>query len=76
MNKAPVINKEQFEKDGFLVIKNWFTPDEIEQLRKDCYAQYEDDSRKGLNFDIKNTKARSVKGDLLSKGHRKKVLPE
>jgi hypothetical protein len=74
MNNLSVINKEQFDKDGFLIFKNLFTSNEIEQLRLDCYKQYEDDFAKGLTYDIKNTNARSVKGDLLSKKHLKKVL--
>lgn len=74
MNKSPIVNKEQFDKDGFLIIKRMFTPEEIEQLRTDCYKQYEEDKAKGLNYNINNTSAYTVKGDLLSKRHLKKIL--
>lgn len=68
------IDKARFDKEGYLVIKNVFTPAEIEKFRADCYLQFEEDKKKGLNYDIARTKARSLRGDLLSKRLMRKIL--
>jgi hypothetical protein len=70
------IDKQRFEKDGYLVIKNVFTASEIEQMRKDAYEQYEIDGKKNLAFTLPDipSKARYSKGDLLSKELLSRVL--
>ncbi len=69
MSSNLVIDKQRFEQDGYLVVKNVFTVEEIKQLRDEAYRQYEIDTAKKLNFQLPNlpTKARYSKGDLLSK---------
>jgi hypothetical protein len=69
MDHNLVIDKQQFEQDGYLVVKNAFTPEEIKQLREEAYRQYEIDKQKKLDFTIPNfkTKAKYNRGDLLSK---------
>jgi hypothetical protein len=69
MMKDLNIDKNRFENEGYLIIKNVFTPEEIETLRKKAYLQYEIDTKKSLTFSLPNmpTKARYSKGDLLSK---------
>ena len=63
------IDKKQFDKDGYLLIQNVFSPSEIEQFRQLAYEQYEIDKSKKLDFQLPNlpTKAKYNKGDLLSK---------
>ncbi len=63
------IDKVSFERDGYLVVKNVFTAEEIKQLREEAYKQYEIDKAKNLTFQLPNlpTKAKYSKGDLLSK---------
>jgi Phytanoyl-CoA dioxygenase (PhyH) len=61
--------EENFERDGYVIEKNVFSNEEIEQFRKLVYAQYEIDKAANLNFTPPNSrsKAKYVKGDLLSK---------
>jgi hypothetical protein len=76
MNNSLVIDKQRFEKDGYLVVKSVFTAEEIKQLREEAYKQYEIDKQKKLDFQIPNlpTKAKYSKGDLLSKELLRHVL--
>ncbi len=69
MNNKLVIDKQRFDKDGYLLIKNVFSAKEIKQFREDAYKQYEIDKQKKLDFQLPNlaTKAKYSKGDLLSK---------
>jgi len=69
MNKDLIIDKAAFERDGYVVVKNVFSADEIKQLREEAYKQYEIDKQKKLDFQLPNlpTKAKYSKGDLLSK---------
>lgn len=66
--------KVHFEKYGFYIFKNLFTTQEIDNLRQNCYLQFEADSKIGLNYFINGTKAKSAKGDLLSKKHLNKII--
>lgn len=61
--------KHTFDKDGFVLVKNVFSEEEINRFRKLVYEQYEIDLQKKLNFELKNSasQAKYVKGDLLSK---------
>jgi hypothetical protein len=67
MNTNLAIDKQRFEQDGYLVVKNVFTPGEIKQLRDEAYKQYELDAAKKLTFQIPNlpTKAKYSKGDRI-----------
>jgi hypothetical protein len=69
-----IIDKEKFEKDGYLLIKSLFTKEEIEAFRKDCYTQFEIDDKKGLTYSIKKVQARALRGDLMSKALIRKML--
>ncbi len=40
------INKQKFEEDGYFLVKNLFTKEEVNIFRKNCYAQYEIDTKK------------------------------
>jgi hypothetical protein len=64
-----IIDKEKFDKNGYVLIPKVFTESEIEQFRKLAYEQYEIDKNKKLDFQLPNlsTKAKYNKGDLLSK---------
>jgi Phytanoyl-CoA dioxygenase (PhyH) len=61
--------KQQFDTDGYSLVKNAFTEKEIEQMRTLVYEQYEIDTKKGLSFTLPHlkTNAKYAKGDLLSK---------
>ncbi len=63
------IDKQKFERDGYVVVKNVFSAEEIKQMRIEAYRQYEIDKQKKLDFQLPNlpTKAKYSKGDLLSK---------
>ena len=77
MNTKIFVDKKKFEEDGYLVIKNVFSNEEIELFRADCYKQFDMDTQKGLNFNIGKTNARSVRGDLVSKDLiRKRILDD
>ena len=69
MNAKLNIDKKSFEENGYLVVKNVFTKEEIEQFREEAYRQYELDKKELLTFQLPNlpTKAKYSKGDLLSK---------
>lgn len=69
MNNKFNVDKQRFDKDGYLAIKNVFTLSEIKQLREEAYKQYEIDKQKKLDFQLPHlpTKAKYSKGDLLSK---------
>jgi hypothetical protein len=69
MAKELIIDKKRFDEEGYLIVKNVFSPEEIESLREKAYHQYELDTKKGLAFTIPGipSKARYSKGDLLSK---------
>lgn len=76
MNKDLIIDKARFETDGYVVVKNVFSPVEIKQLREEAYKQYEIDKEKKLDFQLSDlpTKAKYNKGDLLSKELLRHVL--
>lgn len=74
MNTKITVDKKKFEEDGFLLFKNLFTKEEIEAFRADCYRQYEIDTKKGLNFNFQKIKARSLRGDLISKALIRKMM--
>ncbi|MCW3102561.1 MAG: hypothetical protein JWO09_1001 [Bacteroidetes bacterium] len=69
-------DKEAFEKDGYLLIKNVFSKEEIEQIRKDAYTSFEEDKKKNLTFRHASKMSNAVyaKGDILSKDHLRHVL--
>jgi hypothetical protein len=71
-----VIDKKKFDEDGYILVKNVFTPSEIDEFRKLAYEQYEIDKSKKLDFQLPNlpTKAKYNKGDLLSKEKLNHVL--
>jgi hypothetical protein len=70
------INKEQYDREGFLLIKNVFSKQEIEQMRKDAYAEFEEDKKKNLTFKHPSKMSNAVyaKGDILSKDLLRKYL--
>lgn len=74
MNTKINVDKKKFEEQGYLVIKNVFSPEEIEAFRADCYKQFEIDAKKGLNYSIQKTNARSLRGDLISKALIRKTI--
>lgn len=57
--------REQFEQQGYLIVRAVFTPDEVNQLRQSAYAHRNQQQQRGLVTAVKQ--AASVKGDLLSK---------
>ena len=69
MNSNFEVDKKFFEENGFLVVKQVFSPAEIADFRKKAYEQYALDQQKKLDFQLPNlaTKAKYAKGDLLSK---------
>ncbi len=70
------IDKQRFDKEGFLLIKNVFTQEEIEQIRKDAYTSFEADKKKNLTFKHSSKMSNAVyaKGDILSKDALRHVL--
>lgn len=68
--------KQKFDKDGYALVEKTFSAEEIEQMRKLVYEQYEIDKQKGLTFELKNLKsnAKYAKGDLLSKEKLFRIL--
>jgi hypothetical protein len=70
------IDKKKFDEEGFLLIKNVFSKAEIEQMRKDAYAEFESDKKKQLTFrhPSKMSNAIFAKGDILSKDLLRKYL--
>jgi hypothetical protein len=57
--------REQFEQQGYLIVRNVFTPEEVTKLRQAAYAHRDEQQQRGLIRQVKQ--AASVKGDLLSK---------
>ena len=57
--------REQFEQQGYLIVRNVFTPDEVTQLRQSAYEHRDRQQQLGQVTQVKQ--AASVKGDLLSK---------
>jgi hypothetical protein len=57
--------REQFEKQGYLIVRNVFTPAEVASLRQAAYQHRDLQKERGLVAQVKQ--AASVKGDLLSK---------
>jgi hypothetical protein len=76
MTKDLNIDVQRFEKDGYLVVKNVFSPSEIKKIRENAYQQYEIDKKENLDFQLPHlpTKAKYSKGDLLSKRLLRRVL--
>lgn len=60
-----ITRREQFEQQGYLIVRNVFTPDEVASLRKAAYEHRDRQKERGLVAQVKQ--ATSVKGDLLSK---------
>jgi hypothetical protein len=61
--------KQQFDKNGFVLVENVFSAKEIARFRELAYEQYDIDTKKKLTFTLPNLKthAKYSKGDLLSK---------
>lgn len=57
--------REQFEQQGYLIVRNIFTPEEVAELRTSAYEHRDRQKERGLVAQVKQ--AASVKGDLLSK---------
>lgn len=72
------IDKQFFDENGYLLIKNVFTKEEIQKIREKTYDQYEIDKKKDLTFSLPNpkVKAKFAKGDLLSKENLYTVLTD
>ncbi len=70
------IDKKKFDDEGFLLIKNVFSKAEIDQIRKDAYAAFEEDKKKNLTFKHPSKMSNAVyaKGDILSKDLLRKYL--
>lgn len=73
---ALVVNKKKFDEDGYLLVKNVFNSQEIEQFRLLAQEQYEIDKVAKLDYSVPNPsiKAKFVHGDLLGKEKLYKVL--
>jgi hypothetical protein len=71
-----IIDKEKFEKDGYLLVPSVFSSDEINQFRALAYEQYEIDKNKNLTFSLPHlpTQAKYNRGDLLSKEKLHSIL--
>ena len=76
MNINLNIDKQQFDRDGFLLIKNVFTKEEVDQIRKDAYSSFEEDKKKNLTFKHPSKMSNAVyaKGDILSKDFLRKYV--
>ncbi len=63
------VNMTNFNKDGYYIVKNVFSPQEIKTFREEAYKQFEIDKAKGLTYTLPFWKvdANFVNGDLLSK---------
>jgi hypothetical protein len=64
----------KFWEDGYLLIKNVFTPEEVEQLRKNAYAVREEYRQKGLTYKTTHADIDIISGDLLSKDKLRSVI--
>jgi ectoine hydroxylase-related dioxygenase (phytanoyl-CoA dioxygenase family) len=65
MTGSTMTRREQFEQQGYLIVRNVFTTEEIAQLRHSAYEHRDRQQQRGLVSQVKQ--AASVKGDLLSK---------
>jgi len=76
MKTTLTIDKAGFDKGGYTLIKSVFTPEEIENIRKLVYEQFELDTKNGLTFQLPHlpTKARYANGDILSKEKLRHIL--
>ncbi|MBA3704880.1 MAG: phytanoyl-CoA dioxygenase family protein [Bacteroidetes bacterium] len=76
MSTNLIIDKERFDKEGFLLVKNVFTKEEIETIRKEAYESFETDKKKNLTFKHPSKMSNAVyaKGDILSKDALRHVL--
>lgn len=70
------VDKKRFDEEGFLLIKNVFSKEEIAQIRKDAYASFEQDKKKNLTFKHPSKMSNAVyaKGDILSKDELRQWL--
>lgn len=70
------IDKAKFDRDGYVIVKNVFTKDEVEEIRKKAYVSGEQDKQKNLFFklDPKISIATYFKGDILSKPLLRHIL--
>lgn len=57
--------REQFEQQGYLIVRQLFTTEEVAELRQAAYHHRDQHQKRGLVAQVKQ--AASVKGDLLSK---------
>jgi hypothetical protein len=71
-----LIDKNKFDTEGYLLVRNVFKPEEIEHFRELAYEQYEIDKNKQLVFQLNNinSQAKYNQGDLLSKEKLNHVL--
>jgi hypothetical protein len=69
MNKNLDIDKKRFDEDGYFIVKNVFSPEEVRRIRDDVYKQYEIDKKKNLTYQLPQFRieAKFANGDLLSK---------
>ncbi len=58
-------HREQFEQQGYLIVRHVFTPEEVAELRQSAYEHRDQQQQRGLVAQVKQ--AASIKGDLLSK---------
>ncbi|MCO4292940.1 phytanoyl-CoA dioxygenase family protein [Solitalea sp. MAHUQ-68] len=66
--KPLTIDTQQFNKEGYTIVKNVFSADEIQQLRDNVYKSFEIDKAKGLTYKLPQVKdATYINGDVLSK---------
>ncbi|HXA02855.1 MAG TPA: phytanoyl-CoA dioxygenase family protein [Cytophagaceae bacterium] len=65
---------EKFWHDGFLLIKNVFTKDEISNFRRAAYDTLEESEKDGSVVKSPHGPAKIIMGDLLSKPKLKQVL--
>ena len=64
-NHNVMTRREQFQQQGYLIVRSVFTPEEVAQLRQSAYEHRDRQQQLGLVAQVKQ--AASVKGDLLSK---------
>ncbi len=69
---TPQVDVEKFWRDGFLLIKRAFSPDEIESLREDALAILAEQKAAGLT--TTSGSVTHTKGDLLSMERLRKVI--
>lgn len=69
-----MFDKNKFDKDGYLLIKNLFSKEEIESFRNEIERQVEVDNQHNKIVSVGNTGAIYGLGDLLSKPTLKNIL--